>query len=256
MLAAIGLYPKWAWAWPANRRILYNRASTDTAGKPLDPKRPVIAWTGDKWDGDVPDGGWKPGEKNPFIMLPEGRGHLFGPGRVDGPFPEHYEPMEGPLAAHPFSGQRVNPTALTFAGEEKAVRDKRFPFVCTTYRVTEQWQSGTMTRQTGWLRECQPGGFLELSPQLATSLGVHNGEGVVVESVRGRTQVTAIVTERLVPFTIMGETVHQVGMPWQFGWMQPGAGKADSANLLSPSVGDPNTGIPETKAFMVNVRKA
>jgi formate dehydrogenase major subunit len=254
--AAIGLFPGWSFAWPANRRILYNRASTDHAGQPLNPARAVIAWDGQKWAGDVPDGAYKPGDKNPFIMLAEGRGHLFGPGRMDGPFPEHYEPMEGPLAKHPFSGQRTNPTALAFAHEPKSVRDPRYPYVCTTYRLTETWQSNTMTRQTGWLRECQPQGFCEISRELGDALGVRDGDLVMLESLRGKVLVTAMVTERVKPFTIMGETVHQVGLPWAFGWMQPAGGPADSANLLSPSVGDPNTGIPETKAFMVNLRRA
>nr|GBO96945.1 formate dehydrogenase subunit alpha precursor [Nitratidesulfovibrio sp. HK-II] len=253
---AIGLFPNWSYAWPANRRILYNRAGVDQLGKPFDPKRAVIAWNGEKWTGDVPDGGWKPGEKLPFIMVREGRGQLYGPGRVDGPLPEHYEPFESPLAGNPLSPQRVNPTALHFAHEEKAVRDPRFPYVCTTYRVTEQWQSGTMTRKTAWLKEMQPDGFCEMSRELAAQLGVQNGEQVVLESVRGKVQVVAIVTPRIKPFTVMGETVHQVGIPWQFGWGQKKNATFDSANLLSPSVGDPNTGIPETKVFMVNVRKA
>jgi formate dehydrogenase major subunit len=254
--AQIGLFPRWAWSWPANRRIMYNRASVDPAGQPLNPSRAVIAWDGEKWAGDVPDGAYKPGEKHPFIMLAEGRGQLFGPGRVDGPFPEHYEPMESPLAVNPFSGQRYNPTSLAFASEPKSVNDPRFPYVCTTYRVTEMWQTATMTRQTGWLRECQPQGFCEISRQLAGELGLRGGDLVLLESVRGKVNATAIVTERIQPFTIMGRTVHLVGIPWHFGWMQPGGGPADSANLLSPSVGDPNTGIPETKVFMVNLRKA
>ena len=255
MQASIGLFPSWAYAWPANRRILYNRASTDMTGKPFDPARAVISWNGEKWEGDVPDGGWKPGEKLPFIMIREGRGQLFGPGRVDGPLPEHYEPFESPVAVHPFSKQRVNPTALAFKHEEKVVRDKRFPYICTTYRVTEQWQSGTMTRQTGWLKEMQPEGFCEISRELAKELGIKNGDSVVLESIRGKVQVVALVTPRLKPMKIMGETAHTVGIPWQFGWGQ-GVGKGDSANLLTPSVGDPNTGIPETKVFLVNVRKA
>ena len=252
----LGLYPEWSFAWPVNRRVLYNRASCDPSGKPYNPKRAVLEWKDGKWVGDVPDGGWKPGEKLPFIMVREGRGQLFGPGRVDGPLPEHYEPFESPLAGNPLSPQRVNPTALHFAHEEKAVRDPRFPYVCTTYRVTEQWQSGTMTRKTAWLKEMQPDGFCEMSRELATQLGVQNGDQVVLESVRGKVQVVAIVTPRLKPFTVMGETVHQVGIPWQFGWGQKKNATFDSANLLSPSVGDPNTGIPETKVFMVNVRKA
>ena len=253
---ALGLFPNWAYSWPANRRILYNRASTDNAGNPTNPARPVIAWKDGAWVGDVPDGGMKPGEKYPFIMQADGCGHLFGAGRADGPFPEHYEPMESPLKVQPFSPLRSNPTALAFAHEPKSVEDPKYPYVCTTYRVTEQWQSGTMTRQTGWLRECQPQGFCELSVQLARELGIQNGDKATLESVRGSVTVTAIVTQRLQPMTVMGRTVHLVGIPWQFGWMQPNAGGADSANLLSPSVGDPNTGIPETKAFMVNVRKA
>ncbi len=256
MQAAIGLYPNWAFAWPANRRILYNRASVDMAGAPLNPARQVIAWDGKKWVGDVPDGGYPPGDKLPFIMVREGRGQIFGPGRVDGPLPEHYEPFESPLAGNPLSGQRVNPTAVHFANEEKAVRDKRFPYVCTTYRVTEQWQSGTMTRNTPWLREMQPEGFCEISRELAGELSITNGDRVVMESLRGKVEVVALVTPRLRPLAIMGETVHEVGIPWQFAWGQkPGNGN-DSANLLTPSVGDPNTGIPETKAFMVNLRKA
>lgn len=253
--ATIGLYPNWAWAWPANRRILYNRASVDKAGRPLDPSRAVIAWNGEKWVGDVPDGGAKPGAGLPFIMVKGGRAQLFGPGRVDGPFPEHYEPYESPLEVHPFSSQRVNPTAVVFANEPKAVNDPDFPYVCTTYRVTEQWQSGTMTRNTGWLKEMQPEGFCELSSQLAAQLDIASGDQVVLESKRGKVEVVAIVTPRLKPFTVMGKTVHQVGVPWQFGWGQH-VGKCDSANLLTPSVGDPNTGIPETKVFMVNLRKA
>lgn len=188
-------------------------------------------------------------------MVREGRGQLFGPGRVDGPLPEHYEPFESPLDHNPLSGQRVNPVAVTFKGEEKAVRDKRFPYVCTTYRVTEQWQSGTMTRNTPWLKEMQPEGFCEISRELAAELGITNGDKVAMESIRGNVQVVALVTPRIKPMQIMGETVHEVGLPWQFAWGQkPGSGN-DSANVLSPSVGDPNTGIPETKAFMVNVRK-
>lgn len=252
---SIGLYPNWTFAWPANRRILYNRASVDAQGTPLDPTRPVIAWDGKKWNGDVPDGAWPPGERLPFIMIREGRGQLFGPGRVDGPLPEHYEPFESPLEHNPLSGQRVNPVAVTFKGEEKAVRDKRFPYVCTTYRVTEQWQSGTMTRNTPWLKEMQPEGFCEISRELAAELGIENGERVAMESIRGNVQVVALVTPRMKPMQIMGETIHEVGLPWQFAWGQkPGSGN-DSANVLTPSVGDPNTGIPETKAFMVNVRK-
>ncbi len=253
--AMIGLYPNWAWCWPVNRRIIYNRASVDLKGRPYAPKKPVIQWTGDKWIGDVPDGGWKPGTKYAFIMKPQGHGHIFGPGRADGPFPEYYEPLECPISKHPFSGQLHNPTALQFADEYKAVCDPRYPFVCSTYRVTEHWQSGVMTRFTPWLIEAEPQMFCEISPELAKMRGIENGEKVYVESARGKLWAIAIVTPRVKPFEVMGNTVHQVGIPWHFGWVFPKNG-GDAANLLSPSVGDPNTGIPETKAFMVNVRKA
>jgi formate dehydrogenase major subunit len=259
MQANIDLFPSWAWAWPVNRRIIYNRASVDLTGKPYAPKKAVIAWDAEKkaWVGDVVDGGGGPGEKHPFIMTSEGFGRLFGPGLADGPFPEYYEPMECPVSSHPFSKQLNNPTALQFKEEHKAVCDPKFPFVCSTYRVTEHWQTGHMTRHTPWLLEAEPQMFCEMSPELAKLRGIKNGDKVILESVRGATWAMAIVTPRLKPFTVMGNTVHQVGIPWHFGWQFPENGEGgDSANLLTPSVGDPNTGIPESKAFMVNVRKA
>jgi formate dehydrogenase major subunit len=262
MQEKIGLYPGWAWAWPVNRRIIYNRASVDPEGRPYQPQKPVIEWAGDKWVGDIPDGPWPPMadvEKGryPFIMNTEGFGQLFGPGRNDGPLPEYYEPLECPVAEHPFSGRLHNPTALIFKGprEERAVCDPRFPFVCSTYRVTEHWQTGVMTRYTPWLIEAEPQMFVEVSSELAKLRGFSPGEKLIVESARGKLWAMCIVTDRIKPFTVMGATVHQVGIPWHFGWVYPKDG-GDSANLLTASVGDPNTGIPETKAFMVNVRKA
>ncbi len=258
MQAKIGLFPNWSWCWPVNRRILYNRASCNDKGQPYAPDKPVIAWTGDKWEGDVPDGGWAPGTKYAFIMKPHGHGHVFGPGRNDGPFPEHYEPMESPLPkTQPFSGQFNNPTALRFADEEMAVADPRFPLVATTYRLTEHWQTGIMTRSTPWLLECQPQQFVEISKELAGEMGIANGEKVWVESLRGTIWAKAMVTDRMKPLTIMGKLTHQIGLPWCFGWRMPADGSGgDSANLLTPSVGDANTAIPETKCFMANIRKA
>ena len=255
--AAIGLFPNWTWAWPVNRRILYNRASCDPTGKPWNPAKAVVAWNAadKKWIGDVPDGPWAPEEKHPFIMTTHGFGQIYGPGLNDGPFPEYYEPLECPVTKHPFSKQLHNPTALAFEGEEKAVCDPRFPFVCSTYRVTEHWQTGLMTRWQPWLIEAEPQIFCEISPELAKYRGIANGDKVIVSSVRGSTWAVAIVTPRVKPFKVQGQILHQVGMPWHYGWIHPKDG-GDSANLLSPSVGDPNTGIPETKAFMVNVRKA
>ncbi len=253
--ANIGLYPNFSWCWPVNRRVLYNRASVDLQGKPWNPQKAVIAWNGEKWVGDVPDGGWAPGTKYAFIMRKHGFGQLFGPGRADGPLPEYYEPLECPVKEHPFSKTLHNPTALTFDTEEKAVCDPRFPLVGTTYRVTEHWQTGVMTRNQTWLTEAEPQVFVEMSPELAELRGIENGEKVMVDSLRGTIWAKAIVTKRLKPFTVQGTIVHQVGLPWHFGWTWPKDG-GDSANILTPSVGDPNTGIPETKAFMVNVRKA
>ncbi len=253
--ANIGLYPNWSWCWPVNRRILYNRASVDMKGKPWAPQKAVIAWDGKKWQGDVPDGGWAPGTKHAFIMKPAGFGHIFGPGRADGPFPEYYEPLECPVDKHPFSNTLHNPTALKFKGEAHPVCDPRYPFICSTYRVTEHWQSGVMTRWTPWLLECEPQIFCEMSPQLAELRGIKNGEKVILENERGTLWAIAIVTQRVQPFTIMGTEVHQVGIPWHYGWVWPKDG-GDAANILTPSAGDPNTGIPETKAFMVNVKKA
>ncbi len=256
MQANIGLYPNWSWCWPVNRRIIYNRASVDLKGKPYAPDKPVIKWTGDSWAGDVPDGGWPPGEKHAFIMRKHGFGQIFGPGRADGPFPEYYEPLECPLEEHPFSSQLHNPTALTFEGamDKRRSCDPRYPFVGTTYRVTEHWQSGVMTRWQPWLIEAEPELFVEMSPELAKMRGIENGERVIVESARGQVKAVAMVTPRMQPFTIMGQVIHQIGLPWHYGWVYP-KDSGDAANLLTPSVGDANTGIPETKAFMVNVRK-
>ena len=265
----IGLFPKWAWTWPVNRRILYNRASVDQAGKPWDPKRAVIAWdsAAGKWVGDVPDGGWPPlsaGEKSrlPFIMKPDGVGSIFGPGRAEGPFPEHYEPLECPVERNLMSSQRINPTVTLFteAADAHFTCDPRFPFVCTTYRVTEHWQTGVLTRWLPWLLEAEPHVFVELSTELAKLREIANGDRVVVKSARGEVECVAIVTPRIKPFTVAGQVVHLVGLPYHFGWRWPQDAKGksiggDSANLLTPTVGDPNTMIPESKAFMVNVTK-
>jgi formate dehydrogenase major subunit len=272
----IGLYPEFAWCWPVNRRIIYNRASVDLKGKPWDLKDWVIKFAGDskdgkyissKWQGDVPDGGWYPMQnpdgsmrkdsKYAFIMRKHGHGQIFGPGRADGPFPEHYEPLECPIEKNLMNAQRINPTAPIYetTADEWATCDPRYPYVATTYRVVEHWQTGVMTRWQPWLLEMQPQVFVEMSEELATLKGIKNGERVSVSSPRGSLECTAIVTKRLTPFKIGGAVVHQVGIPWHFGWRMPANGKEESANLLTPATGDPNTRIPETKAFMVNVAK-
>jgi len=252
-----GLYSKWSWCWPVNRRIIYNRASVDLDGNPWDPEDFVIRWAESdaKWEGDVPDGGWPPmsmeGTRYPFIMKPEGFAHIFGPGRTDGPFPEHYEPLESPID-NPFSGTQNNPAIKVWRPGEIGDRNE-YPIVCTTYRVTEHWQAGQMTRNLPWLVELMPQMFVEMSEELAAEKGISTGELVTVESVRGQVQGTAIVTKRFKPFQLNGRTVHQIGLPWHWGFT--GLCVGDSANNLSPHVGDANTMIPEYKAFLVRVTK-
>jgi formate dehydrogenase major subunit len=266
----IGLYPGFSWCWPVNRRIIYNRASVDLKGQPWDKENWVIKWDGAKWSGgDVPDGGWPPlgSLENPnpksryaFIMRKHGFGQIFGPGLADGPLPEHYEPLECPVEKNLMSSVFTNPTAAVYGSKADVYKtcDPRYPFVGTTYRVTEHWQTGVMTRHQPWLLELQPQVFVEMSEELSRLKGIKNGERVLATSARGQLECTAIVTKRLKPLKISGvggSEVHQVGFPWCYGWEKPENGKEDSANLLTPSTGDPNTRIPETKAFMVNIQK-
>jgi formate dehydrogenase major subunit len=257
----LGLYPEWSWCWPVNRRIIYNRASVDLDGNPRNPNRPLLKWdaASKKWVGDVPDGGWPPmGTQGfyPFIMKPDGVASIFGPGLKDGPFPEHYEPLECPIEKNLMSGQRINPVIKIFEGGPDTFKtcDPKYPFVCTTYRVTEHWQTGVLTRWLPWLIEAEPQVFCEMSLELAKLRGIKNGDKVIVQTPRNKIWAVAIVTSRLKPFNIAGNTVHQIGVPWHFGWIHPKDG-GDSANLLTPTIGDPNTMIPESKAFMANVSK-
>jgi formate dehydrogenase major subunit len=257
----LGLYPEWSWAWPVNRRIIYNRASVDLEGNPRNPKRALLKWdaAGKKWVGDIPDGPAPPmGDKGvyPFIMKPDGLIALFGPGLKDGPFPEHYEPLECPIEKNLMSGQMINPAVKLFKeGMDKfASCDPKYPFVCSTYRVTEHWQTGVLTRWLPWLIEAEPQMFVEMSLELGKLKGIKNGERVMVSTHRGQVEAVAIVTNRLKPFQVAGQTIHQIGLPYHFGWLHPKKG-GDSANLLTPTVGDPNTMIPESKAFMANVAK-
>jgi formate dehydrogenase major subunit len=257
----LGLFPQWSWCWPVNRRIIYNRASVDLDGNPRNPAKAVIKWDAEakKWVGDVPDGGWPPmGTEGfyPFIMKPDGVASVFGPGLADGPFPEHYEPLECPIEQNIMSSQRINPVIKIFEGgpDTFATCDPKYPFVCTTYRVTEHWQTGVLTRWLPWLIEAEPQIFCEMSQELAKLRGIENGDKVLVETSRGKVEATAIVTIRLKPFVIAGQAVHMIGLPYHYGWLHPKDG-GDSANLLTPTVGDPNTMIPESKAFMANVKK-
>jgi formate dehydrogenase major subunit len=271
----LGLYPKWSWCWPVNRRILYNRASCDPKGKPWNPKRAVLEFVGEekegkyttqKWKGDVPDGPWYPMQnpdgsaredgRLPFIMKVDGLGGIFGPGMRDGPLPEHYEPMECPVEKNLLGAQLTNPVAPVYTTDKDAIKacDPRYPFVCSTYRVTEHWQTGVLTRWLPWLTEAQPQLFVEMSEELGKLKGIKSGDMAVVESPRGKVEAVAVVTKRFKPMMVHDREIHQVGLPYHYGWVWPKNG-GDSANLLTPATGDPNTRIPESKAFMVNVRK-
>jgi formate dehydrogenase major subunit len=259
--SGVGLYSEWSWCWPVNRRIIYNRASVDLDGNPWDAKQPVIKWNGKGWDGDVPDGGAPPMNQGgywPFIMIPNGFGRIFGPGRAEGPFPEHYEPLECPTK-NLICKQQHNPTIFQWHKKGSnmdacaGVCDPRFPIVATTYRVSEHWQTGAMTRHIPWLAELQPEMFVEMSRVLAKEKGIDNGEWVTVVSARGKVKAKALVTARFQPVKVGGVTVHQVGLPWCYGYK--GIATGDSANTLVPNIGDANTMIPESKAFLVDVRK-
>jgi formate dehydrogenase major subunit len=272
--SGIGLYSGWGWSWPVNRRIIYNGASVNSKGIPWDAKRAVIKWDGGKWVGDIPDGVGNPGSgRPPFIMKPDGVASLFGPGMADGPFPEHYEPLEGPLAKNLMSPQLVNPVIKRWdkpgVGTPMDVArnaDPVFPIVCTTIRVSEHWQSGVLTRWQPWLVEMQPSMFIEISNELAAEKGIKNGDIVLLISPRGHAEGMAMVTARLKPFVVDGKIVHEVALPWHFGWVTTQARAygskekkpevftfGNSANRLTPYVGDANTMIPESKAFMVNI---
>ena len=253
----LGMYPKWSWCWPVNRRIIYNRASVNPAGEPFNPKRIVIAWdaTEKKWKGDVPDGPWPPMKddkegKYPFIMLPEGHARLYALDLKDGPFPEHYEPAESP-AGNRMSNVQNNPVVKIPANVSSNLT--KFPFIGTTYRMTEHWQTGGMTRSLPWLNELVPDMFVEISESLARQKGIKKGDKVRVTTERGSIEAVALVTSRLKPFSVDEKMIEQIGMPWHFGYA--GLSTGDSANMLTPSVGCANTSIPEFKAFLCNLEK-
>jgi formate dehydrogenase major subunit len=258
----INLYPRWGWCWPDNRRIMYNRASVDSYGQPWDEERAVIQWNPilKQWKGDVPDGDWPPmavdpaGSKHPFIMLPDGHGHIFGPGLADGPFPEHYEPWESPVE-NPFSGTQNNPALKVWQGPmDLKGTVVEYPIVCTTFRVGEHWQSGQTTRNLPWMVEMMPEMYVEISEELAAEKGISSSNSVTVKSARGQVTAKALVTKRLKPLRLNGQTVHEIALPWHWGFM--GLSSGDSANVLSPNVGDANCAIPEYKAFLINLERA
>lgn len=270
---ASGMNHNWSWSWPVNRRIIYNRASVDLDGKPLAPHKYVIKWDknakGGKGSfiGDVPDGGSHPTKNYPFIMLAEGHARLWAPGLADGPFPEHYEPLESPLANNPMSKTKNNPAIILYHLSKDDIMCKlnevgtpdKYPIVATTYRVSEHWQAGAMTRNLPWLAELVPDLFIEMSEELAKAKGIKHGERVSMISARGKVTGYALVTARFKPFAITDadgtkKVVHEIGVPWHFGYM--GIATGDSCNILTPHAGDANTNIPEYKAFLCNLEKA
>lgn len=255
-----GFYSKWAFSWPANRRILYNRASADLTGKPWDPSRKVIAWDGQKWSGyDVPDIAptAKPDQVGPFIMNPEGVSRLFTRGMMrDGPFPAHYEPFESPIVNPVAPKVRGNPAARVFEGDMAQFAEaasKEFPYAATSYRLTEHFHF--WTKHVIVNAVMQPEFFVEISEQLAAEKGITKGGWVRVWSKRGSVVAKAMVTKRIKPLTCDGKIVHIVGIPLHWGFTGA-AKKGFGPNMLTPFVGDANIETPEYKAFLVNIEPA
>ena len=267
--------PEWGWAWPNNRRILYNRASADPSGQPWSERKKYVWWdeTEGRWMGeDVPDfvvdrrpdhepaedasGLETIGGGGPFIMQVDGRGWLFAPsGLLDGPLPTHYEPQES-VVENALYGQQCNPARMEWRRRDnprhKAYDDPRFPYIITTYRLTEHHTAGAMSRWLSWLSELQPEMFVEVSPGLARERGLKNGGWATVSTARAEIEARVLVTERLPDLKIRGRTFHQIGVPYHWGSI--GLSKGDAANELIGFVGDPNVSIQESKALTGNIR--
>src|SRR6266436_8001125 len=266
----MGFFPGWAWSWPLNRRVLYNRASADLNGRPWDRARPGIAWdeAQQKWVGDVPDypptmDPKSPKAWGPFIMTGEGTARLFSNSMIDGPLPEHYEPIEAPIPNPLHPNQSASPVAFLY--DKAAGRENRFgtvaeyPYVATSYRLTEH--EHYVTQHVPVLVGLQPQPFVEVPEELASQKGIKNGDRVRVSSKRGKLEVAAIVTKRLGGVDVGGKRVFQIGIPIHWGFVglaaerDPGKGANWLANALTPFVGDANARTPEFKAFLVNIEK-
>ncbi len=268
------LNPGWGFSWPANRRILYNRASADPEGKPWSERKKLVWWNEEekRWTGlDIPDfepdkpPSYRPAENAagmaaiagdaPFIMKADGRGWLFAStGVKDGPLPTHYEPVESPVPNAMYPNVRDNPTVELYNMplNEKDPLDQEYPIVATTYRITEHYLSGPMSRFNSWLNELQPEMFIELSPELAAEKRIEHGGWMVAWNVRGEIEARAMVTKRIRPLNMGDRVVHQIGIPFHWGFAGETVGSV--ANDLTSIVADPNVSMHEVKAFTVNVR--
>jgi formate dehydrogenase major subunit len=266
--------PEWAWSWPDNRRILYNRASADPDGKPWSLRKRYVWWDAkqQKWTGlDEPDfikdlpPSYRPGKKaeglaaisgiDPFVLQADGKGWLYAPsGMMDGPLPTHYEPQES-VVKNLLYAQQCNPARYEWRRRDnryhRAYDDPRFPYVLTTYRLTEHHTAGGMSRWLSWLAELQPEMFCEVSPELARERGLTPGGWATVATARGEIECRVLVTPRLRPLRIHGRVVHQIGLPYH--WGATGRVTGDAANELISFVADPNVHIQESKALTGNI---
>ena len=266
--SGLGIYPTWAWSWPSNRRVMYNRASCDISGKPWDAERRQVWWNeaAGRWVGnDVPDFkvDSKPSDHmGPFIMNPEGIGRLFAPltAFAEGPFPEHYEPIESPLLNPLHPKQSNNPVVRRMKTDldKYGTPDQGFTIICTTYRLTEHYHYWTKNNPMNVQLVPEP--FVEIPHDLANDLGIKGGDKVKVTSARGSYVAKAMVTQRIKPMMIDGKKTYQIGIPIHWGYRgiaeDDGLTALNPANVLSPTVIDPNAYTPEFKGFLVKLEKA
>jgi formate dehydrogenase major subunit len=256
--SGLGRHPEWTFSWPANRRILYNRCSADGQGRPWDSTRIGIAWNGERWVGDVPDytaTSAPDAGLGAFIMLPEGVGRFFVPGQfAEGPWSEHYEPAESPVANPLHPEHSSNPAIHRFTTEFDVLGTaEEFPIVCTTYRLTEHFHY--WTKNNAYAVQLQPEFFIEIPVELASQRGVANGDRVRVTSARGSVEGKAMVTRRIKPMQVAGRTVYQIGFPIHWGFLGRGQQQGSLANLVTPTIVDPNSHAPEYKGFLVKLEK-